>query len=199
MDPSGNCSSYLPAMTSDITQMVFSMSHWTGGDLSWMQHDSCSGGCQSNATQTFSNLKFYTTNINPPDNNDNNNNGGGGDGGSVTDWTWGNPCGGLSDGQCGSVDCVECLFSWPSSSTRPDPWNDPLADCRCKTERGQDNNDGGPTPPSPPPSGTYPPITVQENGVEKTLYVQYPDWAQAATQGDELWYNYNHRMYLSES
>ena len=51
MDPqTGNCSAYLPAMTSDITQMVFAMSHWTGGDLSWMQHDLCSGGCQQNAT-----------------------------------------------------------------------------------------------------------------------------------------------------
>ena len=100
MDPTGNCASYLPAMSSDVTQMVFSMSHWTGGDLSWMQHGSCSGGCQQNATQTFSNLKFVTTNINPPDNNNNDNGGNnnGGDNGGTTSYTWGDPCNGLSDG-----------------------------------------------------------------------------------------------------
>ena len=141
MDPTGNCSSYLPAMTSDITQMVFSMSHWASGDLSWMQHDSCSGSCQSNATQTFSNLKFYTTNINPPDNTDNYNDDNSGDNGASTDYTWGDACNNLTDGLCYSVDCVECLYSWPSSSLLPDPWNDPDAACRCKSERGQDNND----------------------------------------------------------
>ena len=46
MNPQGDCAGYLPAMTSDITQMVFSFSHWDGGSLDWMQHGVCSGGCQ---------------------------------------------------------------------------------------------------------------------------------------------------------
>ena len=46
---------------------------------------------------------------------------------------------------------------------------------------GDNSNDGGDSGPSPPPSGQYPPLVVKENGQEKTLYVQYPDWAQAAT------------------
>ena len=140
MDPTGNCSSYLPAMTSDITQMVFSMSHWAGDSLDWMQHDSCTGSCESNATQTFSNLRFYTTNINPPEptNHDDNNSG---DNSGSTEYTYGDPCNNLTDGLCGSVDCAECLYSWPSNSLLPDPWNDADAACRCKTENGQDNNE----------------------------------------------------------
>ena len=140
MDPTGNCSSYLPAMTSDITQMVFSMSHWSGDSLDWMQHDSCTGSCESNATQTFSNLRFYTTNINPPEptNHDDNNSG---DNSGSTEYTYGDPCNNLTDGLCGSVDCAECLYSWPSNSLLPDPWNDADAACRCKTENGQDNNE----------------------------------------------------------
>ena len=46
---------------------------------------------------------------------------------------------------------------------------------------------------------TYPSIKVLENGVEKTLYVQYPNWAEASTSGSELTYDFNNRMYLSES
>lgn len=67
-------------------------------------------------------------------------------------------------------------------------------------ERGDDGGDGdgdGPSP--PPPNGESPPIVVKEDGVEKTLYIQYPDWAEARTDGDLLWYDFNNRMYLSES
>lgn len=40
---------------------------------------------------------------------------------------------------------------------------------------------------------------MKHDGQPKTLYVHYPDWAQAATTDDELWYDFNNRMYLSES
>ena len=47
---------------------------------------------------------------------------------------------------------------------------------------------------------SYPPITVIEDGIDKTLYVQYPaSWSTASTQGDTLSYGHNNRMYLSES
>ena len=46
---------------------------------------------------------------------------------------------------------------------------------------------------------SYPSITVLEDGMEKTLYVQYPFWSGASTEGDSLSYGHNNRMYLSES
>jgi hypothetical protein len=35
---SGDCRQYLQHMSSDVTQMVFVMSHWESGSLDWMQH-----------------------------------------------------------------------------------------------------------------------------------------------------------------
>ena len=56
----GDCSDYLQHMTSDITNMAFAFSHWDGGSLDWMQHGVCTGGCESTAMQTYSNLQFWT-------------------------------------------------------------------------------------------------------------------------------------------
>ena len=42
----GNCS-YLNNMTSDITQMVFTLSNWSSGSLDWLQHGKCQGSCST--------------------------------------------------------------------------------------------------------------------------------------------------------
>ena len=45
----------------------------------------------------------------------------------------------------------------------------------------------------------YPPLQVEIDGVEQTLYVQYPFWSEASTSGSDLTFDYNNRMYLSTS
>ena len=48
------------------------------------------------------------------------------------------------------------------------------------------------------PDDSYPPLTVDVDGVETTLYVQYPkEWSEAETSGTQLDFDYNNRMYLS--
>lgn len=68
------------------------------------------------------------------------------------------------------------------------------------------------TPHHTDPSGGYPTLTITENGAEKTLFVQYPEWTPtdditvagnavdfAATSGDGTKFEYSKRLYLSES
>lgn len=68
------------------------------------------------------------------------------------------------------------------------------------------------TPHHTDPAGGYPTLTITENGAEKTLYVQYPEWTPedditvagnavdfAATSGDGTKFEYAKRLYLSES
>ena len=43
----------------------------------------------------------------------------------------------------------------------------------------------------------YPPLQVEVDGVEQTLYVQYPDWSEASISGANLSFDFNNRMYLS--
>jgi hypothetical protein len=64
----------------------------------------------------------------------------------------------------------------------------------------------GSTPPDPTPDAGFTPLTIIEDDVEKTLYVQYenlseqyPAWSEAQISGSELTYGYKNRMYLSES
>ena len=48
-------------------------------------------------------------------------------------------------------------------------------------------------------SASFPSLKVIEDGVEKTLYVQHPNWSSVNTDDDAFSYGYNNRMYLSES
>ena len=67
----------------------------------------------------------------------------GGSNNSSTDYTYGNACGSLTDGQCGQ-NCTSCSWSWPSND--PDQWASADADCRCEAEGSN---------PSPSPSNEY--------------------------------------------
>jgi len=59
--------------------------------------------------------------------------------------------------------------------------------CRCRYEEGDTI-----------PDDSYPSLTVQVNGVDTTLFVQYPKaWSSATTEGSELSFDYNNRLYLS--
>ena len=46
---------------------------------------------------------------------------------------------------------------------------------------------------------SYPALTAYENDEPITLYVQYPTWSSASTDGEALSYDFNNRMYLSTS
>ena len=53
-----------------------------------------------------------------------------------TDFTYGESCASLTDGECGDVDCEICSMSWPTDSPYLDPWTqDPYSICRCQQER----------------------------------------------------------------
>ena len=70
----------------------------------------------------------------------------------ATDYTYGNDCGSLTDGECANdTGCTSCNWSWPALD--PATWNSTDAACRCKI-----GSDGSPTPsptPSPSPSDNY--------------------------------------------
>ena len=54
-----SCSDYLSQMSTDMTQMVISISNWGSGNFDWLQHGECSGSCSHTATwSSLKNLKF---------------------------------------------------------------------------------------------------------------------------------------------
>jgi hypothetical protein len=69
-------------------------------------------------------------------------------------------------------------------------WRSDDARCRCEYKRGDEL-----------PDERDPPLKVQIDGVETTLYVAYPKWwSEATTDGEkELTFDYNNRMYLATS
>ena len=56
-----------------------------------------------------------------------------------TDYTYGNACDNLTDGECGS-NCNSCAWSWPTND--PQQWSSPDAACRCESSGGSDNSGG---------------------------------------------------------
>ena len=98
---------------------------------------------------------------------------------------WGGLCENLTDNECGDVDCQVCSYSWPK--TDPLQWLSEDASCRCQYEVGEEI-----------PVFSYPELVVDVDGVETTLWVQFDkSWSGAETEGTELGYDYNNRMYLS--
>ena len=102
---------------------------------------------------------------------------------------YGDDCNNLTDQLCGS-NCAKCSWSWPSGD--PDTWASNDAACRCQYENGS-----VPPSPSPSPSSGFPPISVQYNDAETTLYVVHPSWSDVSVTGDEMSFDFNNRMYLS--
>ena len=171
--------------------MVIAISNWSSPDFSWLEHDVCQGQCsQTDTWSTLSNLKFYTTNvvpIDPPEPDE-------------IVYAYGDDCTNLTDQDCQLVaNCTKCSWSWPQDD--PDSWWSSDALCRCQTE-GDSTPSPSPDPspqPDPTPSGQFPALTVKVDGVDTTLYVQYPEyWSEADVYGgNEIGFDYNNRMYLS--
>merc|ERR1712038_1345291 len=127
--------SYLNAMTSDVQQMVFAISNWSGDDISWLQHDACTGTCSSVDTfSSFKNLVFTTAGSppnpdpqpptpptpptpTPPTPVDN------------TVYVYGNKCSAAEDSSLCGEDCYNCHQSYPFEDAQQ--WNSPDAACRC--------------------------------------------------------------------
>ena len=74
------------------------------------------------------------------------------------DLTFGDDCASLTDDFCADVDCIKCSFSWPK--TDPLEWLSDDAACRCEYEEGEVI-----------PDERYPPLIVEVDGVDTTLYV----------------------------
>ncbi len=50
-------------MTEDMKRMVIAISNWSGDNMSWLQGNSCTGGCNTNTViSTFSNIEVHTAN-----------------------------------------------------------------------------------------------------------------------------------------
>ena len=111
----GDCSSYLSDMTTDIQHMAFAISNWSGDDIEWLQHGACTGTCDKwNTYSTFKNLKFTTAQYAPQD---------------ETVYKYGNKCGDSADVTLCGDDCRNCHMSWPFDD--PAKWNSNDAACRC--------------------------------------------------------------------
>ena len=52
---STTCGGYLNDMSNDMNQMVIAISNWGSDNMSWLDHDICSGSCST--TNTWSSLK----------------------------------------------------------------------------------------------------------------------------------------------
>ena len=79
------------------------------------------------------------------------------------------------------------MFSWPKDD--PSQWNSEDAACRCAIY-----------PDESFPPVVYEPLVVDVDGVDTTLYVQYPAaWSQRSPDDDDhtVSFDYNNRMYLS--
>lgn len=98
---------------------------------------------------------------------------------------FGEACSTLADQECGDVNCISCSYSWPKAD--PAGWASSDAMCRCQYEEGEVI-----------PIFSYPELQVEVDGVETTLFVQFPkSWSAAETDGTELGFDYNNRLYLS--
>jgi hypothetical protein len=121
-----NDCSYLNGMTSDVQQMVFAISNWSGSDISWLQRQSCTGQCSTTATfSSFKNLAFTTSGHTPsppvppepPVPVDD------------TIYKYGNKCTTLEDRALCGEDCYHCHMSYPFGDA--EEWNSADAACRC--------------------------------------------------------------------
>lgn len=98
-------------------------------------------------------------------------------------YEYGNVCSTNTDQDCAlTPGCTKCSWSWPNDD--PATWGSDDAKCRCESTEDQSNPE-------------FPALTATVDGEDTTLYVQYPDWADAQTSGSEVTFDYNNRMYLS--
>ena len=120
----GDCP-YLNELTSTITQMAWTLSHWRDDTLTWLEHGVCTGTCEHDAVNKYQNLAFWTTGAGPapepepqpepePE-------------GVV--YKYANECTSDSQDKSRCTNDCPCFKSWPEDD--PAKWRSTHAACRC--------------------------------------------------------------------